>query len=237
MTHRRAFTVLELLVVIAIIGILTAVLYPVLIGARKKSKDVVCISNLRQCGVALRLYMNDYATELPPDDQMAHELLKKMPTCCPNDKEWTKGCTLTFGKPLIGSYAYTRSVPGIERLSEKTLSEFYSPEQHDVIWMADIFHPLTVFPLPYYAERESAMEYGKRVKSDRNLMPDGYLKLYSDGHVERCNQFPYRPGIGALNIGFMWSTIFCFPVGYTTELPAPDASKKNLPPELRMEPR
>ncbi len=211
MKHRRAFTVLELLVVIAIIGVLAAVLYPVLIGARKKGKDVVCISNLRQCGVALRLYMNDYATELPPDDQMAHELLKKMPTCCPNDKEWTKGCTLTFGKPLIGSYAYTRSVPGIERLSEKVLNEFYSPE-HNQIWMADIFHPKTDFPLPYYADRESYKEYLDRIKSGRMLMPDSYLMLLSDGHVEVNNNpiFARHPGIGQTQIGFTWGTVFQF---------------------------
>ena len=210
MTHRRAFTLIELLVVIAIIGVLAALLYPALVNARKKSRDAVCMSNLRQCGVALRLYMNDYATEVPPSDQMAHELLKKMPTCCPNDTEWTKGCTQTFGKPLIGSYAYTRSVPDVEKLPENLLNEFYSPE-HNVIWMADLFHPLTEFPLPYYAERENRNEYIVRVKSDRTRMPDSFLRLWSDGHVDVNKMFVRHRGIGQTEIGFNWETVFEFP--------------------------
>ena len=215
MTHRRAFTLIELMIVIAIIGVLAGVLYPVMAGARKRSRTSVCVSNIHQCGVALKLYMDDYETNIPPSDQIARELLKKMLTCCPNDTEWTKGCTQTFGAPLIGSYAYTRSVPGIDRLSEKVLSGFYSPE-HNNIWMADVFHSSHGIPAPYHAERERKDRYGD-VHGERTFMPDNIIRLYSDGHVDTSRRTVIQTGVGSINIGFTWSVTMALPSCMSSE--------------------
>ena len=64
----KAFTLIELLVVIAIIALLLAILMPSLGAAKKRGQDVVCLSNLKQIGMAANLYANDYAEKIPRGD-------------------------------------------------------------------------------------------------------------------------------------------------------------------------
>ena len=56
---RPAFTLIELLVVIAIIAILAAILFPVFAQARESARQTVCASNMKQIGLAMRMYCQD----------------------------------------------------------------------------------------------------------------------------------------------------------------------------------
>lgn len=65
MRHTRAFTLIELLVVIAIISILAAILFPVFATAREKARQAACTSNLRQLGLGILQYTQDYDETYP----------------------------------------------------------------------------------------------------------------------------------------------------------------------------
>jgi prepilin-type N-terminal cleavage/methylation domain-containing protein/prepilin-type processing-associated H-X9-DG protein len=62
---RGAFTLIELLVVIAIIAILAAILFPVFAKAREKARQITCASNLKQLGLAITQYTQDYDELMP----------------------------------------------------------------------------------------------------------------------------------------------------------------------------
>ena len=61
----KGFTLIELLVVIAIIAILAAILFPVFAQAREKARQTTCLSNMKQIGLALMMYTDDYDETYP----------------------------------------------------------------------------------------------------------------------------------------------------------------------------
>jgi prepilin-type N-terminal cleavage/methylation domain-containing protein/prepilin-type processing-associated H-X9-DG protein len=135
----RGFTLIELLVVIAIIGILAALMFPVLGASKEKARDTLCLNNLRQLGLGIAGYAQDYASHLPyAEDNPAIPATPPLASIrdllssyvggsvnvfkCPNDRVWfEKGGT---------SYEWTYGTGGglIDKPYPRRLT-FIPPEQ------------------------------------------------------------------------------------------------------------
>ena len=107
--NQPAFTLIELLVVIAIIAILAALLLPALSRAKQKGQQAVCLSNLKQTGLAFQMYLNDNGdhfpdrrdlktslpggyhpwTSWPPSDPRAGWAATNFQSYCPNLNVWS----------------------------------------------------------------------------------------------------------------------------------------------------
>src|SRR5580700_2289087 len=91
----RAFTLIELLVVIAIIAILASILFPVFAQARAQARKTTCLSNNKQVGLAMLMYVQDYDEVLP---------LLFMPTSTYNAQDYIPNATRDWHN-LIQPYA------------------------------------------------------------------------------------------------------------------------------------
>lgn len=112
--HARAFTLIELLVVMAIIGVLSAMILPAIQKARRRAKEALCASNLRQLQLATVMYLTENDWRMFPFAQNA-----------PEGRLWYFGLesgytvgapegTRPLDKTRARLYPYIRSVGGIE---------------------------------------------------------------------------------------------------------------------------
>ncbi len=93
LTHRnshRAFTLIELLVVIAIISILAAILFPVFARARENARRTSCVSNVKQMGLGMMMYAQDYDERIPGRNTLTGST---MGTSCASG---AAGCVLIY---------------------------------------------------------------------------------------------------------------------------------------------
>jgi prepilin-type N-terminal cleavage/methylation domain-containing protein len=157
----QAFTLIELLVVIAVIAVLAALLLPALGRAKEAGRGAACISNLRQIGVALQLYVQENRNRLPiiedqsltnsiepnrPDLVLSNELGNVKVLRCPSDK-WPAGkrkllarAESTFFDQTGSSYSWNFLLNGQDADHIKVFGMNFDPHQIPLMFDKEAFH-------------------------------------------------------------------------------------------------
>ncbi|MCK5270921.1 MAG: prepilin-type N-terminal cleavage/methylation domain-containing protein [Sedimentisphaerales bacterium] len=204
-TDRKGFTLIELLVVISIIALLLSILLPVLGRARESAKKVVCLSNMRQMGIAVQCYLMECDNHLPPsscrisdpDDYWLRILAKYTGETllfrCPSDKannfvDWNVPLDQQQGKRYSSFAVNALLDPVCFRYGGRTnkynrVDNIRKPLY--CIWISE--SPNTAnFLLADHIHPESwegSVEYAKGfIAWDRHLGKSNYL--FADGRVE-----------------------------------------------------
>jgi prepilin-type N-terminal cleavage/methylation domain-containing protein/prepilin-type processing-associated H-X9-DG protein len=201
----RAFTLIEILVTIAIIAILAAILFPVFARARENARRASCLSNIKNLGLAVMMYTQDYDERLPSVYTCGSATLEtgkpaSTSSVCPTSGTYIHywehsiypyvknsqaylcpSASITWDGSSTGKMAFGYNLG----LSGKALASI--PRPSEMMLMADSFYdgvstsstysPNSYILTPYSGDRPSAS-----LPDARHL--DTFNMVFADGHAK-----------------------------------------------------
>ncbi len=210
---RRAFTLIELLVVIGILALLAAILFPVFAQVRAKGRETVCVSNLKQIGLAFHAYAQDFDDRLPwggdpldlrPGGWAGSEFEEQAKTLAPLPNvldPYTKSKQIWHCPADSG---FERGGRGESTPLDTRPSSF---EKFGISYYFDTQIALKQLPLSNLQAWEWTTPHKERGPSQIILLYDGtgswhggrnpllngrYACLYADGHARVLNRAPFE---------------------------------------------
>ena len=174
MKRLRAFTLVELIVVIAIIAILVGLTIPNVTRVINKSRNVVCMNNLRQIGTAVRLYITDNDNTFPTIEMSPNET-----PIYPPEVE---------AKPMLETlipYGVTLNTLRCPR--DVTTVNYFGSVSNSYQWLPRVDDENGIAPMIY---RRGTARLAKpsrvRIVCDQEAVHDGLVNwLFADGSVSR----------------------------------------------------
>ncbi len=186
---RRAFTLIELLVVIAIIALLAAILFPVFARARENARKSSCANNLKQVGVSMLQYLQDFDEQYVPI---------RAGSGCPSAPcaywAWTDlmqpylknaqvyKCPSTSGS-IVTSYTYNWMIGG------KALAEVGIPAQVPTFMDAiGTSNPaLALLVIPFSGSCTAPCQLGRQVVAGGTTTDNVSALMYGARHLDAMN--------------------------------------------------